>query len=384
MTEADLEDNAVKEKRSVFKDVVIKNYHPIWNVAFMSTGICSGILFRFPYEIGVFRIFGLIMWAVSLSLFIMVNVFLFLKMHWFRGFTYQLATDIQLNLFLGPYSMGFSTIINMIHMITDHYDKSFKIGLVIMWFINFTMALLCGWVLVFVLLWKSKIEQFQLNPQLILPFLPLTVCGSSGAFICGAFTGYSSRIQLLLIILTYLLWANSMMLGFSLIAIFIWKMLVYKLPPKQLIFTPFAPIGLIGHGVWGILLNGSNLNLYLGSQDTHFPVDPRLLGLGVQYVTGMVALFLIAVGFFFTFLGLAMWIVYGLPAFNRTYWIVPFPVCALSLGITEFYNIFHIEAFRVVGTIYAVFGILMVLACLAGSVLFEVPYSEIKSYRCKE
>ncbi|KAH3669062.1 hypothetical protein OGAPHI_001658 [Ogataea philodendri] len=373
-----VESGDLKEKSSFFKDVVIKNYHPIWNVAFMTTGICSGVLFRFPYEFGVFRIFGLIMWAISLLLFLMVNVFLILKLYWFRGFGVQLATEIQFNVFLAPYSMGFSTIINMIHLVTAHYHKSFKVGLVIMWFLNFIMALLCGWGLVFVLFWKSKIDQAQLNPQLILPILPLTVCGSCGALICSAFVSYSSRLQLMMILLTYLLWANSVIIGVCLIGIFIWKMLIYKLPPKQLLFSPFAPIGLIGHGAWGIILNGNNLHTYLVAHPLKGQIDSVQLGTSIKFMTGMIGLSLIAIGFFFTFLGFAMWAVYGLPKFNKTYWIVPFPVCALSLGITEFYNTFGVGPFRVVGTIYATFGVLMALCCLVGSVFYEVPYGKRK------
>ncbi|ANZ75448.1 BA75_02162T0 [Komagataella pastoris] len=357
---------------NIFWEHYIKEYHPIWNIAFMSTGICAGILYKFPYPARWLEILGLIMWGISLLLFILVTSFTALKLYKFPVFRKDLIQDPAFSVFLGPYSMGWSTLTNMIHYLAD---GEFVVGQFVFWWINVVLAIFCGWFLVFILFSKSKITPPQLNFSLILPVLPLTVCAACGALVARDMDDHRS-LQMTTSIVSFLLWANSLCLGFGFIYVFFGRLLLLKLPPKAATFAMFAPIGLMGQGAWGIANQSYNMSNFFG--ETENLLNHDLVRIVIHWECFFWALMLLAFGFFILAISSATCIFYYPIPFSRAWWTMTFPIGTLSVGCTQVYHSFGLPAFRVMGAMFGTVCILLVLVCLVGSVIVEFPHGPVK------
>ncbi|GMF97718.1 unnamed protein product [[Candida] boidinii] len=140
-----------------FRTAFVKDFHPVWTAAYMSTGIAACVLFGFPYEATWLRICGLIMWGISLILFLAVNWLFIHKALVYKTWLKTVLTEPSLNVFLAPYSMGFSTTVNMIHLVTVHYKHDFAIGTMVFWWINALLAVLISW--------TRSIDYFHITKQ---------------------------------------------------------------------------------------------------------------------------------------------------------------------------------------------------------------------------
>ncbi|OWB58248.1 hypothetical protein B5S28_g4256 [[Candida] boidinii] len=357
-----------------FRTAFVKDFHPVWNVAYMSTGLAACVLFGFPYEATWLRICGLIMWSISMILFLVVNWLFIHKALVYKSWIKTVFTDPTLNVFLAPYSMGFSTTVNMIHLVTVHYKHDFAIGTMVFWWINAFMAIIIAWAVLFILFSYKDIEYKGLNPTIVLASLPLTVCASSGALITS--TLQDKNLKLTVMIISFLLWSNSILIGSLFIGIVFWKLLTSGLPPKMLTLTSFIPIGFLGHGAWGILLNGLNIEEYLILY-TDIP-DKAAIGKGLQLITLAIALFFIAAGFFFTFFSFAAWIKVGHISLNKGYWAAPFPLGALTLALNEFYKSSGIKVFRDIASIYGALAVVLTILCIFITLFFEFPHDQVR------
>lgn len=350
-------------KQTRFKNRYIDPFHPIWNISFMGSGIAASILYEFAYPAHWLRVCGLIMWAISLSLFILVNFFFIGKLI-ISGKKWPILSDPKLSVFLGAYSLGWSTIVNMTHYVSK---SNFVIGTFVFWWINVAMALFCGWLVVFLLFAKSEIKPSELNPTLILPVLPLTVCAASGALIADSLPPH---LELLTIVISYLLWSNSLCVGFLFIGIFFWNFLTSTVPAKPAAFTIFVPMGLLGQGAWGILNQGLNTKKYIINQ-TSLSND---MGNVFHYLSLPPALFLLGFAFFWSFLSVSTCIMRGKQPFNKGWWAMTFPIGTVSLASKAVYVSFGWETFRVISAIYGIVCVFTVVVCLIGSLLYEVPF----------
>ncbi|GME68182.1 unnamed protein product [[Candida] boidinii] len=358
-----------------FRTAFVKDFHPVWTAAYMSTGIAACVLFGFPYEATWLRICGLIMWGISLILFLAVNWLFIHKALVYKTWLKTVLTEPSLNVFLAPYSMGFSTTVNMIHLVTVHYKHDFAIGTMVFWWINALLAVLISWTVIFILFSYKDIEYKGLNPTIVLSCLPLTVCSSSGALITSTLP--NKNLQLTTMVISFLLWSNSVWIGSLFTGIVFWKLLTSGLPPKMLTLTSFIPIGLLCHGAWSILLNGSNIENYLISY-TDIP-DKEVVGKTLQLITLAIALFFIAFGFFFTFFAFASWIKVGHITLNKSYWAAPFPLGALTLALNEFFKSSGITVFRDIASIYGALAVVLTILCIFITLFFEFPHDQIRS-----
>lgn len=337
----------------------------------MGTGIAASILYDFPYGARWLKVCGLIMWGVSLSLFLVVNFFFILKLAK-SGRKWPILTDAKLSVFLGAYSLGWSTIINMSHLVSKGH---FIIGIYTFWWINVAMALFCGWLVVFLLFSKSDIKFDGINPSLLLAVLPLTVCAASGALIADSLP--SANLKLVTIVLSFLLWSNSLCIGFCFIAVFVWRFLTHGVPAKPAMFTMFIPMGLLGQGAWGILNQGLNASSYI-LHHTSIP-NRQVLASVSHYISLFPALFLLGFSFFWTFLACSACVYRGWAKFSKAWWSMTFPVGTISLASHAVFTSFGWEAFRVISAIYGVACVSSVLLCLAGSIIYERPRLSSKS-----
>ncbi|QPG76177.1 hypothetical protein FOA43_003563 [Brettanomyces nanus] len=294
----------------------------------------------------------------------------------------MILKDQNLNVFLGCEVMGLSTIINMLYYLRPRW----YIATYVLWWINVTLSLLAGWGITFIMIGYNKFSMKEANATILLPCVTMTVVSSTGSLISQSMMNRPG-FQLSQDIITFLLWSNAVILATVLICFYFNKLLLHGLPAKEVIYTCFIPIGILGQGGWAIQLNYKNLgnlivngsglkllNLDVGFSEEYLQTISATLNiLGI-----CVALFLAAFGVCLTALSFLAVVYCGRPpVWIRTMWASTFPLGTMALSFNEMYLTTKLTGFQVISTIYSVMLILITTYCIIGTVLFDVPYKDI-------
>ncbi|ODQ77454.1 hypothetical protein BABINDRAFT_163469 [Babjeviella inositovora NRRL Y-12698] len=388
----------------------ITNFHPAYFILNMGMGVTANIL---ENDYPILRRF---FYDVSLIFFV-INVFVFIVLiaafciaiarnPWLR--TRRWFINPSLAGFLGCLSMGFTTIINYIHAITGTKVIVFVYAL---WWINVVTSLFTCFVITSFYFvppldqnretnkYANKITPQTLNSPLLLPVVPMMVVASAGNVI---WPSLPAQLQFSTLLVTAMLWSVAMALAFMLMAIYLWKLYVYKFPVKCMVFTGFLPVGVLGQSSYGVLILGRNvfafmtqeshkyLSIFMMEGLTNTPNAVLYLCWGLRYLTVFVSLFLMSLGFFFTFIALFSIAYYIMVspqnnsitgwrwiAYHKGFWSMTFPLGTMALSLLENHKTFpHILFFKIAGLMYSLSLLFVVLGCMMG-VVYEFPWRDL-------
>lgn len=332
---------------------IIKSFHPVWFVSIMGTGIASSILYNYNHQ--WCQILGIIMFTINSLLLLSTTVIFILGAILYNTLPTHLYS--QNNVFLGCYAMGFTSWCNMLHFLTPNQP----ILAYVLWWIGIGLSLFTSYFIFFIIL---KTKSTSMSFTLLLPVVTLTVVASSGGIILPQLPQHLKQSTL---VITYLLWSNSMLLSFILATVIINSFINSTIPPQQAIFTMFIPIGFMGQGSYAIQLFGVNFH----------HLNNTIIGELIEEVALWIGLFLIISGLFMTFIAISSvissiidnsWI-----KFHKGWWAMTFPLGTMALSTNQVWNIKNWYTFRVIGIIYSVALVAIVVVCIVGCILFERP-----------
>lgn len=354
------------------------------------------------------------MFAITVFFFLTSLVFFVWSCLKYKGHWSKFNTDTAIAPFMGCLAMGYTTIVNFLYFLTL---KSWILGIYVLWWIAVLMSLYCAIVVFyFALLAKKHGKQNKLDPKnlhsvLLLPIVTLTVVASSGGLFVQDLPTLDLKITTMFF--CYILWSNAIALATIILAIYFWKLLVYKIPPTNMVFTSFLPIGVLGQGAFAILLFGKNAATLLATHRATIFDSGRLrflseigihrldlssedlaaiLGSIFVFITSFTALMLVSFGYFCTVIAVISCLskirpftknynrnfayhpndkhhLRGLIGFNRSFWAMTFPLGTMSLSNTELSVLFGgCNAFKVVGAMYGVALAVIVVVCIIGVV----------------
>lgn len=413
--------NGMRRLMYAIDQKLVKGFTPAYFVTVMGTGISSGILYNFPYPARWLEICGYIMFGIGVILFfVLVACYIVCVIRYPENFK-AYHNDPAVAPYMGCLPMGYNTLLNFLYYLTG---TGWIIGIWVLWWISVVLSLYTACVVFYsTFLAKRKssanyLDPKELNATLLLPIVTLTVAASSGNLF--ALDLPSVSFQIITMVVSYILWSNAITLAVIIITVYYWKMFVYKIPPTNLVFTSFLPVGVVGQGAFGIILLGNNMyrliiqhhDTVLSSHYMHFPKGMDLssvstLGIGISVaqvvliMTAMVCLFLISFGYFSTYIAVVSCIskirpftknynpdcaynpsnlnsykrlLTGLIAFNKTYWAMTFPLGTMVLSNNELSKAFGgLRAFRVIATAYAMTSLVITCGCICG-VIYKVVY----------
>ncbi|ODV81105.1 uncharacterized protein CANTADRAFT_190754 [Suhomyces tanzawaensis NRRL Y-17324] len=385
---------------------LIDEFTPAFFIPTMGVGVCSNLLYNFAYPghwlrmCGwVFFVTAFLFWVVSLALFA-----LHVARHPEDLKRYH--TDPKLAPFMGCWPMGMTTIINFLGSVLHPHPRGILVVYVLFWIMVATA--LYSVCVIWFSTYLAKLEHGAAAPTsvdqlgdlratLLLPVVTLMVAASSGALLVPAIP---PNLQVPTLVASFMLWSNALVLAFMVTTIYMWKLVLYKIPSTDLIFTSFLPIGFLGQGAYAIMLMGTNINHLVahGTPDLHFfkyvdwsTTDPEAfkttMGNAAVLVCGLVSLLLTSFGYFMTFVAVVSCVSkirpfakspntehthpkYGIIKFNRAFWSMTFPLGTMSLSNTEIHRVFGdgLVFFQVMGAMYSTTAILIVMGCLSGVV----------------
>lgn len=360
----------------MMRNLYVKNFHPVWFVSIMGTGISSAVLYNFPYEAYWLKVCGVIMFGITTFLLGLLTAIFILNMILYpHGWVDNYLLNINNNVFLGCYAMGFESWNNMIFNIWP--DQAIYLCYVLWWVSNL-FSLFTAWIVVFCLVKSTKIQYDTINATLLLPVVPLTVVASTGGLI---YPKLPEVLKVSTLVISFLYWSNSIALSFIITSVYFHKLFIFKIPMKPAVFTSFVPIGFLGQGAFGIQLFGSNFlthQLGLAAPAASPANENFIIGTAIKYVCVFVAVFLETFGFFMTFIAVVSCVSYGFINPHKGWWAMTFPLGTMALSTNETYKLMHWPAFRVISAMYSVALIVITIVCLVISFIYEFPLPHTK------
>ncbi|KAI3406900.2 hypothetical protein KGF56_000192 [Candida oxycetoniae] len=375
-------------ERFIIGDIV-RNFSPAYFVSVMGTGISSSLLYHFPFPAQWLIDISYIMFAVACLLFICNTALFIMSCIYFPGRLRAYHIDPSHASYMGCFSMGYITLVNYIATIT----KAHHMYLVwTLWWIAVASAMYTAFIIVY-LAYFSKLNKVELdaklNATLLLPIVAITVVSSSGHSI--ELNLYHKNEIVTTMIVSFMLWCLSVSLAFMIMTIYVWRLIVHKIPPTKLIFTGFLPVGFLGQSSYSVYLFGNNLNEYIPEE--------LLYGKILLCICGFFAMFLLSLGYFMTFIAITSILSkirpfantpniqntnkLGMLKHHKGFWAMTFPLGTMALGNTEIGNggigDYPLLAFRYMGAIFAVACIIITTSCLMGPQ--QVVFDELHTWR---
>ncbi|CAI5756251.1 unnamed protein product [Candida verbasci] len=363
----------------------VKNFSLAYFVSVMGCGISSSLLYKFPWPAHWLIICSYIMFAIACILFIINCILFTLSIVYYPDRVAKYLLDPTQATFMGCFSMGFTTLVNYIGILCDGKHMYFVWTL---YWIALAGALYSSFIVVFFAFFsklnkKLEILDAKLNATLLLPIVAITVISSSGHQI--ELELYKLNETIITMIISFMVWCLSISLAFMIMTIYVYRLIIHKIPPTHLIFTSFLPVGFLGQSSYSIYLFGNNLNKLIPEE--------LLWGKILLCIAGFFSFFLLSLGYFMVFVAVVSLLSkikpfakkninlnhtnkFGLLKHNKNFWAMTFPLGTMSLSNTEIglggIGGYKLLTFKVMGAIFATCCILITTGCLIGVVIYNL------------
>ncbi|KAE8152080.1 voltage-dependent anion channel [Aspergillus avenaceus] len=321
----------------------------------MGTGIVSILLNTLPYN-------GIWLYWISVVIFAF-NVLLFASFLLITAIRYLLFPDIfsvmithpAQSLFLGTFPMGLATIINMICFVCvpawGEWASYLAWGL---WIADAVISVMTCFTLPFIIMTrKSEIMLSSMSAAWLLPIVSCVVAAASGSIV--AETLPDPQYALGTIVASYVLWGVGVPLALMIMVIYLMRLMLHKLPPKEIMVSMFLPLGPLGQGSYGIQRLG-------GVANKIFPKTGTLshgAGEVFEIIGFFIGLLLWAFGLLWLFFAVASILRTRKFPFNLGWWAFTFPLGVYATSTCQLGRELPSEFFRVVGTIFSVCVVLL-------------------------
>lgn len=338
-----------------------------WFSVTMGTGIVNTLLFGLPWleSHAAFRAIG--------CAFLVGNMILFGAFTFLTLLRYYLSPRIFIamlhhethSLFLGTIPMGLVTIVSGIAATGEEYGlKTLDAALVLYW-ITVGLSCLTAFGVPFIMFTQHKHATETMTAAWLLPIVPMITSASVGSTMCKLLLA-QDRLSycMTMLIASYLCAGIGMLLAMAIIVLYIQRLVLHHLPPREVIVSSWLPVGPIGQGGYALIELGivaTELFPRYTALHSDRPylnmIAPPMLGSAV-----LLGLLLWGLGIWFALLA-----IFSIAAqfrestttpegkktavFNMGWWAFTFPLGSLTLLTFALGQIFNSIFFKVCSTI---------------------------------
>ncbi|WP_434768224.1 TDT family transporter [Pseudomonas triticicola] len=324
---------------------VIRQFTPNWFAATMGTGVLALALAQLPPAIPGLRAVAEGLWLFNILLFTLFTVAYAARWILFFDEARRIFGHSTVSMFFGTIPMGLATIINGFLLFGLPRWGDGVIQLVeVLWWIDVAMSLACGVLIPYMMFTRQEHSIDQMTAVWLLPVVAAEVAAASGGLFAPHLT--DAHAQLIVLTTSYVLWAFSLPVAFSILTILLLRMALHKLPHENMAASSWLALGPIGTGALGMLLLG-------GEAPAIFAAN-GLPGVGeIASGLGLVAgITLWGFGLWWMLMALLITVRYlrdGIP-FNLGWWGFTFPLGVYSLATLKLASILGLTFFSVFGT----------------------------------
>lgn len=339
---------------------IIRQFTPNWFTVSMGTGVVALIVSEFPMLKALTWQLGTGLWYFNILLFVLFSVLYGLRWAFYPHEAKQIFQHPSMSLFLGTVPMALATILNgfLKYGQPIYGDTAVQIAQTL-WYADVVLALLVAWAVPFAMYRHQEHALQQMTAVWLLPIVACEVAASSGGLLLGHLPADTHAVAILLG--SYVLWGVSVLPAFAILTILMLRLVLHKLPEKELAVSSWLALGPIGTAALALLV--------LGHQAPTLMASLGLAQLGQLFQQAGILASLILLGFGLWWLGIAVLTTLhhakqDLP-FNLGWWGLTFPLGVYTLAILTLAQQLNLAFLYAVG--YAFAAILMLLWSLVAT-----------------
>ncbi|MEX6663609.1 TDT family transporter [Pseudomonas sp. W2-17] len=325
---------------------VIRQFTPNWFAATMGTGILSAVLVQLPVTIpGVFQL-AEALWMLNIVLFLTFSALYIARWVMFFDEARRVFGHSTVSMFFGTIPMGLATLINgLLTFGLPRWGDAVLPIAELLWWLDVTMSLACGVVIPFLMFTRQDHRIDQMTAVWLLPLVACEVAAVSGGLLAPHLADSHSQFSVL--ITSYVLWAMSVPVAFSILTILLLRMALHKLPHESMAASSWLALGPISTGAFGLIVLGADSPLIFNANGLP-GVGEIASGLGL--IGGVI---LWGVGVWWCLMALlitARYLRNGIP-FNLGWWGFTFPLGVFALTTLKLGAVLHLGFFAVLGSV---------------------------------
>ncbi|AZO83825.1 C4-dicarboxylate ABC transporter [Stutzerimonas stutzeri] len=325
---------------------VIRQFTPNWFAATMGTGVLALALAQLPVAMPALRAFAEALWLFNIALFLLFTALYAARWLLFFDEARRIFGHSTISMFFGTIPMGLATIINgfLVFGLPRWGDGVIHLAEVL-WWLDVAMSLACGVLIPYMMFTRQEHSIDQMTAVWLLPVVAAEVAAVSGGLLAPHLADAHS--QLVVLVTSYVLWAFSLPVAFSILTILLLRMALHKLPHENMAASSWLALGPIGTGALGMLVLGGDAPLIFAANGLP-GVGEIAAGLGL--VAGIT---LWGLGLWWMLMALLITVRYlraGIP-FNLGWWGFTFPLGVYSLATLKLASTLNLTFFSVSGCV---------------------------------
>ena len=327
---------------------VIRQFTPNWFTVTMGTGALALALNQIPLPIpGAYDVAGAL-WLFDIVLFVVFTVLYAARWVFFFDDARRIFRHSVASMFLGAIPMGLATIINglLIFGLALWGKPAVSIAHAL-WWVDVAMSVACGLLVPFLMFTLQEHSMGRMTAVWLLPIVAAEVAAVSGALLVPHL---SASEALTVLILSYALWAFSVPLAMSMLVVLLLRLVLHKLPERNMAASGWLALGPIGTGALGLLLLGGDAPSVFAVAGLG-GVGEFAFGLGI--IGGTILWGYGAWWLLLAILKTTRYFREGMP-FNLGWWGFIFPLGVYSLATLALAHATHLAFFSVVGSILVI------------------------------
>ncbi|WP_198919240.1 TDT family transporter [Pseudomonas chlororaphis subsp. aureofaciens] len=328
----------------------IRQFTPNWFAATMGTGVLALALAQLPLRIPGLHLLAEGLWLFTIVLFVLFSAAYAARWIMFFDEARRIFGHSTVSMFFGTIPMGLATIINGFLLFgVPRWGEGVVQLAELLWWLDVALSLACGVLIPYMMFTRQEHRIDQMTAVWLLPVVAAEVAAASGGLLAPHLLDAHS--QLVMLVTSYVLWAFSLPVAFSILTILLLRMALHKLPHESMAASSWLALGPIGTGALGMLLLGADAPAIFAANG--------MAGMGeIAEGLGLVAgITLWGFGLWWMLTALLITLRYlrdGIP-FNLGWWGFTFPLGVYALTTLKLAATLNL-------TFFAVFGSLLVLA----------------------
>ena len=325
---------------------VIRQFTPNWFAATMGTGILSAVLTQLPVHIpGMFQL-AEALWMLNIVMFLSFSVLYAARWVMFFDEARRIFGHSTVSMFFGTIPMGMATIINgLLTFGLPRWGQGVLPLAEALWWLDVAVSLACGVVIPFMMFTRQEHRIDQMTAVWLLPVVAAEVAAASGGLLAPHLADSHSQFSVL--ITSYVLWAMSVPVAFSMLTILLLRMALHKLPHESMAASSWLALGPISTGAFGMIVLGADSPAIFAAHGLG-SVGEIASGLGL--IAGII---LWGVGVWWLLMAVLITVRYlrnGIP-FNLGWWGFTFPLGVFALTTLKLGAVLQLGFFSVLGSL---------------------------------
>jgi C4-dicarboxylate transporter/malic acid transport protein len=324
----------------------IRQFTPNWFAATMGTGVLALALAQLPVAMPGLHAIAEGLWLFNILLFALFTAAYTARWVLFFDEARRIFGHSTVSMFFGTIPMGLATIINgfLVFGLPRWGNGVIHIA-EMLWWLDVALSLACGVLIPYMMFTRQEHSIDQMTAVWLLPVVAAEVAAASGGLLAPHLADAHS--QLVMLVTSYVLWAFSLPVAFSILTILLLRMALHKLPHENMAASSWLALGPIGTGALGMLLLGADAPAIFAANG--------LPGMGeIAAGLGLVAgITLWGFGLWWMLMAVLITVRYlraGIP-FNLGWWGFTFPLGVYSLATLKLGSTLNLTFFSVFGCV---------------------------------